>query len=672
MRTAHFVVLWLSLLVIGLTAAEWTTRTVFADDPSAVADNSLTPEQKAALKSVDVRLAALESLATRIDDPAYKSEVARQIEDLKKRRLEIEKNFDQAAYEALMHNVISRYQVVGLWLKSPPLPPDPNATVPGEVTTPYPTILNLAIEWKIEGDANLNGIVAVQYRAAGDDVWREAMPLRRVPAGESRRTRPIFHWENKHSGSIFDLRPDTEYEIALTLRDPDGGAAERVVRARTRAVPRPPAEVTPRPVSKAELNSVRAGEILVLAAGDYGDFVAQRDGEPERPIVIRSPDGAAVFSSVSLRNRKHIHLEGLTIKNDQPRGAGMDLVGAEHCVVRYCTIHATYGIRASQAPGAKSCYIADNTIQGITPWRPEAMGANGDNIGEGIQMTGPGNVICFNRVTGFRDCISTMEETQVTDQFCIDIYNNDIYTGADDGIEADFCFHNCRVMRNRLTNCFVGLSSQPGMGGPTYFIRNAMYNLTFDPFKLNRGSRGDVILHNTVVKVGDGLRVSSTAMFDHALFRNNLCIGGPPGNERWGGYGTGSGQAIRINSPGPHCSFDYDAVGTYEMPLAGAIGQQRFSSLEEMLKGPHETHAVKVDLSVFDNVAFPNPPLPERNPPDLRPRAGTAVIDAGMKLPNVNDDYRGAGPDIGAYEAGQPLPHYGPRPRGVDEDSVHQ
>ena len=63
-------------------------------------------------------------------------------------------------------------------------------------------------------------------------------------------------------------------------------------------------------------------------------------------------------------------------------------------------------------------------------------------------MTGPGNVICFNRVTGFRDCISTMEETQVTDQFCIDIYNNDIYTGADDGIEADFCFHNCRIMRS--------------------------------------------------------------------------------------------------------------------------------------------------------------------------------------------------------------------------------
>jgi hypothetical protein len=544
-----------------------------------------------------------------------------------------------------------------------------NVTVPGEVTTPYPTILNLATEWKIEGDDNLNGVVSVRYRVAGESAWHDAMPLRRVPAGQSRGTRPIFHWENKHSGSVFDLRPDTEYEIALALRDPDGGSADKLVRARTRPVPRARDDAPVRQVSKSEIESAQPGEILVLAAGDYGDFVVPRDGQPDRPIVFRSPDGRAVFSMISLQKRKHIYLEGLTIKNDQPKGVGIKMEGAEHCAVRYCTVNATYGVRASAAPGAMGCYIADNVLQGNTPWRPEAMGANGDNIGEGVQMTGPANVICFNRVTGFRDCISTMEERSVTDQFCIDIYNNDIHTGADDGIEADFCFHNCRIMRNRLTNCFVGLSSQPGLGGPTYFIRNVMYNLTFDPFKLNRGSRGDVILHNTVVKVGDGLRVSSGAMFDHAFFRNNLCIGGPPGNQRWGGYGAGSGQAARVNAPGPHCSLDYDAIGTYETPFDGLIGKQRFSSLEELRRGPHEVHGVKVDLSVFRNVAFPNPPLPEREPPDLRPQAGSPVVDAGVKLPNVNDDFRGAAPDIGAYEVGQPLPHYGPRPRGVDEET---
>jgi hypothetical protein len=544
---------------------------------------------------------------------------------------------------------------------------DEDATVAGDVTTPYPTILNLAVEWRIAGDANLNGTVSVRYRAAGEEAWREAMPLRRVSAGQSSRTTPIFRWENKHSGSLFDLRPNTEYEIALKLDDPDGGSAERTVHARTRPVPRPAADAPVRKASRADLATAKPGEILLLESGDYGALEVPRDGEPGRPIVLHSEDGGARFSSISLRGRKDVHLEGLTIHNSDQREAGIDLLGAERCSVRYCTVNAVYGIRASRPPGARECYIADNIVRGITPWIPVAMGANGKNIGEGIQVTGPGNVIGFNRVTGFRDCISTMEDRGVSDQFCIDIYHNEIDTGADDGIEADFCSHNCRIVRNRLTNCFVGLSSQPGLGGPTYFIRNAMYNLTYTPFKLNRSSVGDVLLHNTAVKIGDGFRIAAAADFTFA--RNNLCIGGPSDGRLFGGYSAGRGHAASVVSAGPHCSYDYDAIGTFEAPFAGSLGPQRFASLEELRRGPNETHGVRIDMSVFDRVAFPIPPVPERPAVDLRPRAGTAVVDAALRLPNINDDFRGAGPDIGAYEAGEPLPHYGPRPRGVDEET---
>lgn len=543
---------------------------------------------------------------------------------------------------------------------------DENATVVGDVTTPYPTIVNLAVEWRISGDANLNGRASVRYRAVGEGAWRDAMPLRRVPAGRSRRTTPIFHWENKHSGSLFDLRPNTEYEIALELHDPDGGSAKRTVRARTRAVPRPAADApTRRASSKADLATAKPGEVLLLEAGDYGDLVVSRDGEPGRPIVFRSEDGGARFTSVSLRGRKDVHLDGLTIRNTDEHRAGIDLLGAERCVVRYCCVTAIYGIRASPAPGARECYIADNVVRGTTPWAPVAMGANGENIGEGIQVTGPGNVIAFNRVSGFRDCISTMEERGASDQFCIDIYHNEIDTGADDGIEADFCFHNCRIVRNRLTNCFVGLSSQPGLGGPTYFIRNAMYNLTHTPFKLNRFSVGDVLLHNSAVKIGDGFLIAVATDFTYA--RNNLCIGGPSGGQLFGGYSAGRGLAASVASGGPHCSYDHDAIGTFEAPFQGHIGRQRFTSLEELRQGPNETHGVRVDLSAFDGVAFPSPPVPERPAADLRPRAGAPVVDAALRLPNINDGFRGDGPDIGAYEAGQPLPHYGPRPRGTDE-----
>jgi len=519
-----------------------------------------------------------------------------------------------------------------------------NATTPGEITTPYPTVTNLAAEWHIQGDDNLNGVVQVRFREAGAEKWRAAMPLRRVPAGASRGTSPIFRWKNKHSGSIFDLKPNTEYEIELKLKDPDGGEAEKTVKVRTRPVPRG-----------------SGGQITELPAGEHGVLETQ-DGQPGRPRIYRSADGKAVYKRVNMRNRKWVIVEGVTIRDTEGGRSAKAVVmnGASNCVVRRCNIRAVYGVTAYR-PGCTNCYIADNVIEGTTPWTEPAMGASGKNIGEGIQVTGPGNVICYNKVTGFRDCISTMEDRGTVNQVCIDIYNNDVYTGSDDGIEADFCFNNCRVMRNRLTNCYVQLSSQPGLGGPTYFIRNSMYNGVHAAFKFKRNSRGDVALHNTIVKIGTGL--GGNAPMDFAYFRNNLAIGGPDQGKRWGGYGAGRPAGARIGSPGSHSSFDYDAVGVWKVPYRATIGGKSFSEVEP--------HGVKIDMSVFDGVEFPERVVPGFEAQDLRPRPGTPVIDAALLIPNVNDDFEGGGPDIGAHEAGRPLPHYGPREPGVDEETEY-
>src|SRR4051812_11230609 len=92
---------------------------------AALAADSLTAEQRAAVAALDVRLGAVEKIAASIDDASYNAEVARQIDELKKSRVAIEKDFDQGRYETLMHSVISRYQVVALWLKSPLLPAPP-------------------------------------------------------------------------------------------------------------------------------------------------------------------------------------------------------------------------------------------------------------------------------------------------------------------------------------------------------------------------------------------------------------------------------------------------------------------------------------------------------------------------------------------------------------------
>lgn len=520
-----------------------------------------------------------------------------------------------------------------------------NETIPGEITIPYPTIINIAIEWKIQGDDNQNGIVSVKFREKGKTTWQKGMPLRRVPAGRNETLDtllktvpgyPNFKWENKHSGSVFDLKPNTNYEISLKLEDPDGGSADQIVEVHTRPVP-------------AVTNTAK---IIEIKPGNY-DTLYTESGNSESPTVYRCSQGKATFKFIDVQNKQWVYIEKLAVKNPVHDGFGIRLDGCANCMISRCVIDASYGIVA-YLPGATNCYISDNVVTGKSAWSVETLYTDSLNEGEGIQITGPGNIICYNKVSNYRDGISLMEDQHVYNQTCNDIYNNDINTTTDDGIEADFCFSNCRVMSNRLTNCFVGLSSQPCLGGPNYFIRNVMYNAIHLSFKLQRFSQGDVVLHNTAVKLGTGLTAKSP--MDYAFFRNNLTIGGPTGNVNWGGWGAGNPYAADVKDPGAHSSFDYDAVGVTDTAYIAKIGKKNFAEVEL-----HGIERITME-ETFPGIKFPYQPFPKYIAPDLRPKAGSKVEDAALRIPNINDDFKGKAPDCGAYEIGQELPHYGPRP----------
>jgi hypothetical protein len=517
-----------------------------------------------------------------------------------------------------------------------------NATVAGEASVPYPTVAFLSLRWLIRGDANLDAQVTVRFRPQGETAWKTGLPLQRVPADSN----VGFAWPNKFAGSLFDLKPDTPYEIQLDLKDPDGGDAAKTLTARTLPVPGIPP----------------GADITDVPAGNYG-VLTPPSGTVDKPKVYRSLDGKAVYDFIDLQGKKYVRLFGLTVKSSGANSQNaIKMNNTEGIVIRHCDISGTYGIVA-YGEGTKGAYIADNVVTGNNAWTDAAMGANGANEGEGIQITGPGNVIAFNRVRGFRDCISSMEDAEAREQVSMDIYNNDIEVGVDDAVEMDFCFENCRVLRNRIRNSFVGVSSQPSLGGPTYIIRNAMYNVVHGAFKLKRNSNGNVVLHNTVVKVGAGL--GGNDAMDFAWFRNNLAFGGPTGGVEWGGYGAGSPYAADIPDPGAHSSFDYDAVGVSGTPYIAKIGGKPFADVEAHGFG-------NLDLAEsLAGVTFPNPPIPERPMADLRPRSTAKVVDAALALPNINDRFLGKGPDIGAYETGQDLPHYGPRAWGsTDENPV--
>jgi MYXO-CTERM domain-containing protein len=225
---------------------------------------------------------------------------------------------------------------------------------------------------------------------------------------------------------------------------------------------------------------------------------------------------------------------------------------------------------------------------------------------------------------------------------------------------------NVRVIGNRITNAFMGLSSQPSLGGPAYFLRNAMYSVVFQAFKPHRGSVGDVWLHNTVLKPGDGMGVYAGTTWSRALFRNNLIIGGL-GGATYNGFSNGDGAVINVADADQSCDFDYDGYGSQGTgQFRGRIGGDRFTSFAGLIGSGHEAHAVQVGLDAFAATpSFPEHPFPAVAAADLRLAAGGAAIDRGLAIANVNDGFAGAGPDLGAYELGAPLPSYGPRSGGV-------
>jgi hypothetical protein len=214
-----------------------------------------------------------------------------------------------------------------------------------------------------------------------------------------------------------------------------------------------------------------------------------------------------------------------------------------------------------------------------------------------------------------------MEDDGATAQACNDVLNNDISAGLDDGIEGDFATHNCRFMRNRLTNCFVGISSQPGLGGPQYFLRNVMFNIAHEAFKLHRFSMGDVIQRNTVIKTGDGFGIYTSDAFDHALITHNLFIGGqPPEGVSYGGFKPSRGRAVDVQRFGAHCVFDYNAYFVHGMPFEGKIRTWTFTKLPG---SEFEPHGVLLSSDPLATPAYPNDPLKTHDAPDFRLKAGS-------------------------------------------------
>ena len=420
-----------------------------------------------------------------------------------------------------------------------------------------------------------------------------------------------------------------------------------------------------------------------------GTYVLTLKGTPDKPIVIRAAgdgevifDGAGNFRLFDVMASEHHIFEGLTIRNtDVAFWAGLkDVLGAKALTVRHCRIeNVGIGI-VGQYAGSKDFYIADNVFLGrddpfrVLGWAsPDLYGAHDLRSYYAVKVYGSGHVICHNAIAYFHDAIDvsthgTPESAQELKAVAIDIYNNDMHVTGDDFIEADGGVHNIRVMRNRGVNAaHTGLSAQPVFGGPAYFIRNVIYNAP-TALKFMAKPAGLIVYHNTVIAEN-----RNTETFSNAHFRNNLFLGtDAPGRAiaafpNATAYSTYDYDGYRPNRGSPNqYIWIAPAKGQLRDYDISARNAQRFATLTDLAAATGgEMHGVEVDYDIFERVHPPDPKTPHAvyhaADFDFRLKAGSKAVDAGVRLPNINDDFSGQAPDLGAYELGKPVPVYGPR-----------
>lgn len=429
-----------------------------------------------------------------------------------------------------------------------------------------------------------------------------------------------------------------------------------------------------------------------------GTYRFRQGGTRDRPIAIRAAsDGEAIFDGdgnhmlFDVTGADYLYFEGLTIRNTEVafQAGFKGLGGAVGLTVKGSRFEDVGRGIYTDWSGSKDFYIADNVFLGKS--HPDRLEGWVGSVWQGtpgfptpviselaVKVYGSGHVIAHNYVANFHDGIDhatygapdgNPDVIRERMPVAIDIYDNDITNVDDNCIEADGAVHNVRVLRNRCFNQgHRSLSTQPILGGPVYFIRNVVYHAPEGgSVKFTANSAGLLVYHNTFTS-----EVVAMGPAANQHYRNNLILGQGAADEVFAvetttNYSSSDYNGFRPN-PGAERSFGWTSPEFGTLVSYDELVEREYASLAAYSEATgNDMHSVLVNYEDLMSV----PALDRSNPwtlhdpadVDFRLRPNSAAIDAGVRLPGINDNANGAAPDLGAYEYGEPLPVYGPRSR---------
>jgi hypothetical protein len=503
----------------------------------------------------------------------------------------------------------------------------------------------LGIYYKVENDL---GECALRYRKTGGEEWKDVIPL-----WFDRR-------DSEYRGSIVGLAPDTEYEINLKC-----GEKESVFRARTRRDDFPVGKTT-------YLKGGVSDETVFITEPGRADAWHLVAPEPGAKTVI-DPEKTTDYNIVIAA--PYVIVRGLELKN-AIKDAVLIKEGIHDVVIEDCHItlwgrgdrrlaYLGYGDSGIRAEGGTSrLVIQRNLIDHPSGWTNDwETGHPSGPQAVTLRNSLGGNIIRYNEINstedhGFNDAIGggSNYSFQGSPNRDSDIYGNIISNVWDDAIEAEGANMNVRIWGNYIHYTFTHIATAATSRGPLYIFRN-VFGLSRRTHKdplggpmIKMGERAPYsggrryVFHNTALQPRGAFRVFSTHPVSNTVSRNNIfdCPGPLAGRRR----------------PNPPADLDHDL----------------FTGLNTGLD--YEKHAIRIRPSFVPSrgLEFYLAPTTTRikwgktevehhgrkwTQTDKVVTVANPAIDAGVVLPGFNDSYQGRGPDLGAFERGNPPLKFG-------------
>ena len=568
-----------------------------------------------------------------------------------------------------------------------------------------PTFECIGVRAVYSGDVGNKNSAVLEYREAGG-LWKVAFPMYKDTIGVKSTITGLIIGPTEYRGSIFWLRPGTQYEIRVTFADLDGiiGTNPLTAFVTTRddnppigtnylyVAPNgndsnPGTEALPFLTIGKAASVVNPGNTVLIRAGTYAQTSTfTRSGTPDAWITIM-PYGEedVLISGVGtlgilflLQNTSYIRIRGIRFADSVSEAVrffrGHDCI-IEKCGFRNC--HTTgdnlfgsvcvYG--ESDNVGAYNYLIQDNYIEYETGATKVASGIT-------LRRTQYGVVVRQNTVTcpdnSMYDGITSWPEDERGAEAYLescDIYDN-IFTGPqDDSIQTEGGNINLRIWGNNARNCFQAIAVCPTLCGPAYVFRNIAINLlpakscNFSKVGKETYGFGRVFFfHNSWFTLNGQAITQSNPYVGNIVARNNIWNATRWIHEFYNNNMIGAFQNM---------DFDYNMMFTSNwengVPVRGIkwyraatptqagtdVGVYYLSTFRA--NWGQELHGIWPNIAQggsLNDFGWANP-----THGDLSLLPTSPAIDAGVVLKQFNDEdspwpYIGNAPDMGATEYG--------------------